>query len=180
MNVELTVVGKIVIYHQWYLTWSKNQVKRFKRGFTTTTAHGRALICWKEGPYLCSCFLKNCLQQWRVRRRPTCCTSRPRAQTSVVIKTRVVPDRNSAMIASRSFWGISPCMADTVKLLLLIFSVSQSTCVQDHTLQWFKQIPLLHSSHLPQMRYKKSQHTWRCCTKPSKWFAIILAYRREN
>lgn len=58
----------------------------------------------------------------------TCCTSRPRAQTSVVMRTRVVPDRNSAMIASRSFCGMSPCIADTVKLLLLIFSVSQSTC----------------------------------------------------
>lgn len=44
------------------------------------------------------------------------------------MRTRVVPDRNSAMIASRSFCGMSPCIADTVKLLLLIFSVSQSTC----------------------------------------------------
>lgn len=57
----------------------------------------------------------------------TCCTSRPRAQTSVVMSTRVEPPRNSFMIASRSFWGMSPCMLDTVKLLLRIFSVSQST-----------------------------------------------------
>ncbi len=58
----------------------------------------------------------------------TCCTSRPRAHTSVVMRTRVVPDRNSTMIASLSFWGMSPCIAETVKLLLRIFSVSQSTC----------------------------------------------------
>lgn len=56
-----------------------------------------------------------------------CCTSRPRAQTSVVIRTRVVPERNSPMIASLSFCGISPCIAETVKLLLRIFSVNQST-----------------------------------------------------
>jgi hypothetical protein len=69
-------------------------------------------------------------KQGEKQRAPTCCTSRPRAQTSVVIRTRVVPLRNSAMIASRSFWGMSPCIADTVKLLLLIFSVSQSTCTK--------------------------------------------------
>ena len=49
-----------------------------------------------------------------------------RAQTYVVMRSRVVSDRNSAMISSRSFCGMSPCIADTVKLLL-IFSVSQST-----------------------------------------------------
>ena len=32
------------------------------------------------------------------------------------------------MIASRSFWGMSPCIALTVKLFSRIFSVSQSTC----------------------------------------------------
>lgn len=73
----------------------------------------------------------------------------PRAQTSVVIRTRLVslmtwvgtdilalrdqwtyevPPRNSAMIASRSFCAISPCMDDTVKLDARIFSVNQSTC----------------------------------------------------
>ncbi len=76
----------------------------------------------------------------------TCCTSMPRAQTSVVINTRLiptklikaktrtpekithdVPPRNSAMIASRSFWGISPCIDETVKLAARIFSVNQST-----------------------------------------------------
>lgn len=31
------------------------------------------------------------------------------------------------MIASRSFCGMSPCIADTVKLFCRIFSVSQST-----------------------------------------------------
>ena len=31
------------------------------------------------------------------------------------------------MMASRSFCGMSPCMADTVKLFCRIFSVSQST-----------------------------------------------------
>lgn len=35
--------------------------------------------------------------------------------------------RNSPMMASRSFCGMSPCMADTVKLFCRIFSVSQST-----------------------------------------------------
>ena len=34
---------------------------------------------------------------------------------------------NSPMMASRSFWGMSPCMALTVKLFCRIFSVSQST-----------------------------------------------------
>lgn len=57
----------------------------------------------------------------------TCCTSSPRAQTSVLINTRDVPDLNSTMIASRSFCGMSPCIAETVKLLERIFSVSQST-----------------------------------------------------
>lgn len=60
-------------------------------------------------------------------RELACWTSSPRAQTSVVIKTRVVPSRNSPIIASLSFCGMSPCIADTVKLLLRIFSVSQST-----------------------------------------------------
>ena len=31
------------------------------------------------------------------------------------------------MMDSRSFWGMSPCIEDTVKLASLIFSVSQST-----------------------------------------------------
>jgi hypothetical protein len=43
------------------------------------------------------------------------------------MSTRLVPALNSPMMASRSFCGMSPCMADTVKLLLRIFSVSQST-----------------------------------------------------
>lgn len=38
-----------------------------------------------------------------------------------------VPPRNSAMIASLSFWTISPCMDETVKLAARIFSVNQST-----------------------------------------------------
>jgi len=33
-------------------------------------------------------------------------------------------------MASLSCWGMSPCIADTVKLLLRIFSVSQSTWAQ--------------------------------------------------
>jgi hypothetical protein len=32
------------------------------------------------------------------------------------------------MMASRSFWTISPCIEDTVKLAARIFSVNQSTC----------------------------------------------------
>lgn len=32
------------------------------------------------------------------------------------------------MIASRSFWGISPCIDETVKSAARIFSVNQSTC----------------------------------------------------
>ena len=51
----------------------------------------------------------------------------PLAQTSVVIKTRDWPDLNSFMIASLSFWGISPCIEETVKLASRIFSVNQST-----------------------------------------------------
>ena len=57
----------------------------------------------------------------------TCWTSIPLAQTSVVIKTRDWPDLNSFMIASLSFWGISPCIEETVKLASRIFSVNQST-----------------------------------------------------
>ena len=57
----------------------------------------------------------------------TCCTSRPRAQTSVVMSTRADPALNSAMIASRSFCTMSPCMDATVKLFCRIFSVNQST-----------------------------------------------------
>lgn len=41
--------------------------------------------------------------------------------------THLAPERNSFMMDSRSFWGMSPCMDDTVKLASLIFSVSQST-----------------------------------------------------
>ena len=37
------------------------------------------------------------------------------------------PALNSFMMASLSFWGMSPCIADTVKLASLIFSVSHST-----------------------------------------------------
>lgn len=51
----------------------------------------------------------------------------PRAQISVVISTRLSPDRNSCMMASRSFCVISPCMAETVKLDSRILSASQST-----------------------------------------------------
>lgn len=57
----------------------------------------------------------------------TCCTSIPRAQTSVVMSTRLWPPLNSDMMASRSFWTISPCIELTVKLASRIFSVSQST-----------------------------------------------------
>jgi len=59
--------------------------------------------------------------------RLACWTSSPRAQTSVVISTRVAPDLNSDIMASLSCWGMSPCIADTVKLLARILSVSQST-----------------------------------------------------
>ena len=59
--------------------------------------------------------------------RDTWGTSSPRAQTSVEKITRLAPDQNSFMMDSRSFWGMSPCMDDTVKLASLIFSVSQST-----------------------------------------------------
>ena len=52
----------------------------------------------------------------------------PRAHTSVEMRTRELPPRNSCMMASRSFWGMSPCMLLTVKLACLILSVSQSTC----------------------------------------------------
>ena len=54
-------------------------------------------------------------------------TSIPRAQISVVRRTREVPCRKSCMIASRSFCGMSPCILDTVKFASLIFSVNQST-----------------------------------------------------
>ena len=56
-----------------------------------------------------------------------CCTSMPRPQTSVAMRTRESPERNSAMIASRSFCGMSPCMEETVKFACLILCVSQST-----------------------------------------------------
>ena len=71
----------------------------------------------------------------------------PRAHTSVVINTRLqgvsrdqkpcigvtydVPLLNSAMIASRSFCTISPCIEETVKLAARIFSVNQSTFRSD-------------------------------------------------
>merc|ERR1719375_366425 len=43
------------------------------------------------------------------------------------MSTRESPERNSVMMASRSFWGMSPCMAETVKLAWRILLVSQST-----------------------------------------------------
>ena len=42
--------------------------------------------------------------------------------------TYEVPLRNSAIIASRSFCAISPCIDETVKFAFRIFSVNQSTC----------------------------------------------------
>lgn len=57
----------------------------------------------------------------------TCDTSKPLAQTSVEISTLDRPLLKSAMIVLRSSWGISPCIAETVKLLSSIFCVSQST-----------------------------------------------------
>ena len=59
--------------------------------------------------------------------RETCCTSRPRAHTSVVMSTRVSPLRNCCIISLRSFCFMSPCMDETVKFASRIFSVSQST-----------------------------------------------------
>ena len=56
-----------------------------------------------------------------------CCTSMPRPQMSVAMSTRLSPERNSAMMASRSFCGMSPCIAETVKLAWRILFVSQST-----------------------------------------------------
>ena len=41
--------------------------------------------------------------------RDTCWTSIPRANKSVVIRTREDPERNSRMMTSRSFWSMSPC-----------------------------------------------------------------------
>ena len=65
---------------------------------------------------------------WKSNRQIfTCWTSIPRAHTSVVIRTLDWPDRNSFIIASLSFCGISPCIELTVKLASRIFSVSQST-----------------------------------------------------
>ena len=70
----------------------------------------------------------------------TCWTSIPRAQTSVVMSTLYCPDLNSFMMASLSFWGMSPCIDDTVKLASRIFSVSQSTCI------WIIVIDLVNSN----------------------------------
>ena len=41
--------------------------------------------------------------------KETCWTSIPRANKSVVIRTREEPDRNSRIMTSRSFWSMSPC-----------------------------------------------------------------------
>jgi len=49
------------------------------------------------------------------------------------IWTYEVPPRNSAIIASRSFCTISPCIDETVKLDARIFSVNQSTCRMELT-----------------------------------------------
>ena len=63
----------------------------------------------------------------RRRGRRACWTSIPRPQMSVAMRTRESPARNSDMIASRSFWGMSPCIAETVKFAWRILLVSQST-----------------------------------------------------
>ena len=47
---------------------------------------------------------------------------------SFIAQPEVLPERNSFMMASLSFCGMSPCMEETVKLASRIFSVSQSTC----------------------------------------------------
>jgi hypothetical protein len=64
---------------------------------------------------------------WRKRGARTGKNSATLTQTSVAMSTRESPDRNSVMIASRSFCGMSPCMAETVKLACRILLVSQST-----------------------------------------------------
>ena len=48
----------------------------------------------------------------------------------VKIKPNSKIPRKSSMMDDRSFCGMSPCIADTVKLASRIFSVSQSTCVR--------------------------------------------------
>ena len=58
----------------------------------------------------------------------TCWTSMPRASRSVVIRTRVEPERNSRMMTSRVFWSMSPWVALTVKSRFCMACVSQSTC----------------------------------------------------
>lgn len=45
--------------------------------------------------------------------------------------TYLAPDLNSFIMDSLSFWGMSPCIDETVKLASLIFSVSQSTWAKE-------------------------------------------------
>ena len=49
--------------------------------------------------------------------RETCWTSIPRANRSVVMRTRLEPERNSRIITSRSFWSMSPCYKVTSEFL---------------------------------------------------------------
>ena len=57
----------------------------------------------------------------------------PRASKSVVMRTLVLPLRNSFIISSLSFCSMSPCTRDTVKSRDVIFSNSQSTLGVCHT-----------------------------------------------
>lgn len=80
-------------------------------------------------------------------------------------KAYLAPDRNSFMIDSRSFWGMSPCMDDTVKLASLIFSVSQSTYRSEHEMCLSTQpetctMAALSSRHLQTQRKLSPTNCW--------------------
>ena len=63
--------------------------------------------------------------------------------------THEVPLRNSAMIASLSFCTISPCIADTVKFAVRIFSVNQSTYTRVRVSVVFRRSVILECSETP-------------------------------
>lgn len=105
MDVQLSVVGQVVVDDQ-----------RNLRDVQASGPH----VCRDQDP----AETQEGRREGQVTRHHA---ARSDSGAHTVSARHLAPDLNSFMMDSLSFWGMSPCMEDTVKLASLIFSVSQST-----------------------------------------------------
>ena len=77
--------------------------------------------------------------------RDTCWTSMPRANKSVVMRTRLDPERNSRMITSRWLWSMSPCC---------------NTQVSHHFCHWMSTDVTRHPCHLEEKTPELYSDRW--------------------